>query len=155
MITKNPETFTVTVDDFMDDEDAEILATRSELETLRSQIDLAIGPSRPLSPAKTPLTLEELERFVSGLPSAALPVSYEDRFMLYWVLGSKINCIKMLRESFGLGLKHAKDMYEYMDRERGPDVPMVRHVPFRMENLRKMADEAMDGKLAVVTYNMP
>lgn len=43
-------------------------------------------------------------------------------------------------------------MYEYMDRER---VTTIRNVPFRMENLRKMAEEAADGKLAVVTYNMP
>lgn len=145
MITKNPETFTISFHDFTGNSEDKYVATREELEQLRNQIDLVLGP--PLK-RTIPGTLQELERYVIGLPNSALPTNYDHQFMLYWVLDSKINCIKMLRESFGLGLKNAKDMYEYMrDNSMFAD-----KTAFRMSNLQKLANEAERGALAPVRY---
>lgn len=146
MITKNPETFTISFHDFSENKyEDKYVATREELEQLRNQIDLVLGPT----PKRTvPGTLQELERYVTvGLVPSALPANYDDRFMLYWALDSKINCIKMLRETFGLGLKNAKDMYEYMRNNRNT---AGMGYPFVMTDLRKLADEAERGNLAPV-----
>lgn len=148
MITKNPETFTISFNDFSENKyEDKYVATREELEQLRNQIDLVLGPT----PKRTaPITPQELERYVVGLPSSVLPVSYDDRFMLYWSLDSKINCIKMLRESFGLGLKDAKDMYDYMRNNRSS---MAQNTcPFVMADLRPLANEAERGALAPVQH---
>jgi hypothetical protein len=148
MITKNPETFTISFHDLGEDKcEDKYVATREELEQLRNQIDLVLGPT----PKRTaPITPQELERYVVGLPSSVLPVSYDDRFMLYWSLDSKINCIKMLRESFGLGLKDAKDMYDYMRNNRSS---MAQNTcPFVMADLRPLANEAERGALAPVQH---
>lgn len=148
MITKNPETFTISFHDFSENKyEDKYVATREELEQLRNQIDLVLGPT----PKRTaPITPQELERYVAGLASSVLPVGYDDRFMLYWALDSKINCIKMLRETFGLGLKDAKDMYEYMRNNRSS---MAQNTyPFVMTDLRPLANEAERGALAPVQY---
>lgn len=148
MITKNPETFTISFHDFSENKyEDKYVATREELEQLRNQIDLALGPTPKRG---VPVTLQELERYVNGLASSVLPANYDDRFMLYWALDSKINCIKMLRETFGLGLKNAKDMYEYMRNNRG-SVAQNTH-PFVMSDLRPLANEAERGALAPVQY---
>ncbi len=162
MITKNPETFTISFNDFSENKyEDKYVATREELEQLRNQIDLVLGPTpkrtAPIdlvlgpTPKRTaPITPQELERYVVGLPSSVLPVSYDDRFMLYWSLDSKINCIKMLRESFGLGLKDAKDMYDYMRNNRSS---MAQNTcPFVMADLRPLANEAERGALAPVQH---
>lgn len=148
MITKNPETFTISFHDLGEDKcEDKYVATREELEQLRNQIDLVLGPT----PKRTaPITPQELERYVVGLPSSVLPVSYDDRFMLYWSLDSKINCIKMLRESFGLGLKDAKDMYDYMRNNRSSMAQTT--CPFVMADLRPLANEAERGALAPVQH---
>ncbi len=147
MITKNPETFTISFHDLGEDKcEDKYVATREELEQLRNQIDLVLGPT----PKRTaPITPQELERYVVGLPSSVLPVNYNDRFMLYWSLDSKINCIKMLRETFGLGLKDAKDMYEFMRNNRNAGAVTY---PFVMTNLRLLATEAERGALAPVQH---
>lgn len=146
MITKNPETFTISFHDFSENKyEDKYVATREELEQLRNQIDLVLGPTPKRT---TPVTLQELERYVVSLAQSALPANYDDRFMLYWALDSKINCIKILREAFALGLKDAKDMYEYMRN----NFMFSDKTVFTMSNLRKLANEAERGALAPVQY---